>query len=83
MEFEIKTTGMIKDGYPARVYDGHVLAHGDTVWIGIPGLEGIGDWAEIDEDGNPDDPMVSARFWGDQYPMTIARANIKYEQIPD
>lgn len=69
------------DGFPVREYDGYELAHGDTVWIQIPGLEGIGDWAEIDEDGDAEETMVAARFWGEQYPMTIARANIKYEQL--
>jgi hypothetical protein len=69
------------DGFLAAEYDGSELAHGDTVWIQIPGLEGIGDWAEIDEDGDAEETMVAARFWGEQYPQTIARANIKYFQL--
>jgi len=70
-----------QDGFPAVEYTGDELAHGDTVWIGIPGLDGIGEWAEVDEDPEPAGIYVSARFWGCQYPTEIARVNIKFSQV--
>jgi hypothetical protein len=68
------------DGFTARAYDGDELAHGDTVWVQVPGLD-VGEWAEIDEDGNPDDPTVALRYWGSDHADTYARVNIKFEML--
>lgn len=70
------------DGYTATPYTGYELAHGDVVWLTIPGLDGMGEWATVDEDDIQDrSDTVSARFWGEQYPVAMRRENIKYEML--
>jgi hypothetical protein len=69
------------DGFQVEEYDGSELPRFATVWVQVPGLEGVGDWAVIDEDGDAEDPMVSARFWGQQYPSPMNRANFKYVML--
>lgn len=71
------------DGYTATPYTGDQLSHGDVVWIAIPGLDGMGEWAEVDEDTDLDDSTVSARFWNTQYPSPIRRENIRFEMLHD